>query len=69
LVEITPVEFPNGLPKPEDFDPKCVKVTHDGKFLVHPMLGQESNALLEQGQVKVRHIMLREFLTKIRSVA
>ena len=60
LVEIVPVEFPDGIPSPGDFDVKCAKVTHDGKFLYHKKLRERAQALLGEGetqtdQLKVTH--------------
>ena len=45
LVEITPVEFPDGIPSPEEFDPKNAKVTHDGKFIYHAKIGEYSQVM------------------------
>ena len=51
LIEITAVQFPDGVPDPKDFDAKNAKVTHDGKFLYHSKIGEEAKVLLNEGPV------------------
>lgn len=51
LVEITPVQFPDGLPDPKEFDARNAKVTHDGKFLYQSKIGDEAKVLLNEGPV------------------
>ena len=48
LIKITPVDFVDDLPPPEEFDPKCAKITHDGKFLYHSKIGVHSDVLMAE---------------------
>lgn len=48
LVKITPVEFPQGIPAEEDFDPRAVEITQDGTFLMHEKIRQRTQNLLEK---------------------
>ena len=54
LIKITPVEFPNGVPPAEEFDPNKAIVTHDGKFLYHPKIGEKSENLLSDAPDKIK---------------
>lgn len=67
LVEIRPVEFPNGIPTKEEFDVHNAKVTHDGKFLYHPKIGEQSKVLLGQGPLKADRQKMTEETHKSES--
>lgn len=58
LVEITPVQFPDGLPTPEEFDVKKAKVTPDGKFTYHAKIEEESTILLDQGPLQAERMKM-----------
>jgi len=45
---VTPVQFPEGLPSEEEFDPRAAEVTHDGKFVYHKMIKNESEQVRYQ---------------------
>jgi len=51
LVEIIPVEFPNGIPDQENFDVKRAKVTEDGNFLYHEKIAESNNVLSGEGPI------------------
>lgn len=56
LIEIKPIEFPDGIPSPEEFDVRCAKVTHDGKFLYHKKIRESTNALLGEGSSEANRL-------------
>lgn len=58
LVEIQPVTFPDGIPKPEEFDVRCAKVTESGEFLYHKKIGEASKVLLGEGPIEAEHLKM-----------
>ena len=47
LIEVVPVQFPDGVPSPEEFDAKCAKVTDDGQFLYGEKIGDKTAVFLQ----------------------
>jgi len=60
MVEIKHVEFPDGLPSPEEFDVKRAKVTEDGKFLYHEKIAESNRVLLGEGPIPAEKLKVTE---------
>ena len=60
LVEIKPVQFPDGIPSPEDFDVRRARVTEDGKFLYHEKIAEQNTVLLGEGPIPADKLKITE---------
>ena len=60
LVEIKPVQFPDGIPSLEDFDVRRARVTEDGKFLYHEKIAEQNTVMLGEGPVTADSLKISE---------
>jgi len=58
LVRITPVSFPHGIPKAEEFDAIMARVSDNGEFLYHPKI-KDLSERIEKGQEKGEKMLIQ----------